>query len=218
VSDQGTAIRSVCREHHHEQFLCLRHFLACLKRKAWSEAIGNLIRCGVSEDFACLCAEHEPRFLQALEAGSESPVAKRLRKLLANVRLGLISGHVAVVDGVKWRALSMIERLTARLPSTSNALESFQGHGNEQTPRRNEFVPAMVRVAEMMIRKTLSFPTALAHGFGRAVRLSRRRAKYGGPAVLESERVQYGTTLDYCGCAQTCHLAAMYRTACPCSH
>jgi hypothetical protein len=102
VSDQGTALRSVCRQHRNEQFLCLRHFLVSLTRNVWSEEIGNLIRCGVSQDFDCLCAEYEPRFLQALEAGSGSPVAKRLRKLLANVGLGLISGHVAVVDGVKW--------------------------------------------------------------------------------------------------------------------
>jgi hypothetical protein len=70
----------------------------------------------------------------------------------------------------------MIQRLTARFPSTSNALESFHGHGNEQTPRRNEFVPVMVRAAEMIIRKTLSLPTALVDGFGTAVRLAWRRA------------------------------------------
>jgi hypothetical protein len=184
----------------------------------WSEEIGNLIRCRVSQDFDRLCAEYEPRFLQALEAGFESPGTKRLLKLLANVGLRLTFGHIAIVDDVKWRAVSMIERITARLPSTSNALESFHGHGNEQTPRRNEFVPAIIRVADMMIRKTLSFPTALADSFGRVVRLSRRREKYGDPPVLESESVQYGTTLDYCGCGETCHLAAMYRTACPCSH
>jgi hypothetical protein len=101
VSDRGTTLRSVYRQRRNEQFLCLRHFLVSLKRKVWSEEIGNLIRCGVSQDFDCLRAEYEPRLLQALEAGSGSPVAKRPRKLLANFGLGLISGHVVVVDGVK---------------------------------------------------------------------------------------------------------------------
>jgi hypothetical protein len=218
VSDQGTALRSVCTQHGSDQFPCLRHVLVSEKRKVWSDEIGNLIRCRVGDDFARLCAEYEPRLSRALDAGSGSPGVKRLGKLLARVGLGLRWGRIAILDMGKWRALLMMERVTARLPSTSNALESFHGHGKEQTPPRNEFVPAMVRVPEMMIRKTVSFETALADGFGRAVRLSRRRASYGDLAIQEGESGPYGTTLEDCRCAETCHLAAMYRTACPCSH
>jgi hypothetical protein len=218
VSDQGTALCSVCQHHQNDQFLCLRHFLRSLKHRMWSEEIGNLIRCRAPDDFERLCAEYQTRFSSALDIGPTSPEARRLRKLLGKVGLNVAAGRIIVVNHNKWRSISMMERVVVSLPSTSNALESFHGHGNEQTPRRNEFIPAVIRIGEMMRQKTLSFAISLEQGFKRSVRLARRRAKSTDATILDAEIGQYGTTLDHCACGETCHLAAMYRTDCPCSH
>jgi hypothetical protein len=69
-----------------------------------------------------------------------------------------------------------------------------------------------------MIRKTLSFRTALEDNFGVMIRVASRRTKHTDSQVLASDRIQYRTALDHCDCGKTCHLSAMYRTACPCGH
>jgi hypothetical protein len=112
----------------------------------------------------------------------------------------------------------MMERVQFRLPSIINALESFHSHGNKETPRCNDFILSVVLVATMMTRKTLSFETALQDSFRVLIRTARRRAKFTGTAILASEAQQHHTTLEHCGCAETCHLSEMYRTPSPCSH
>jgi hypothetical protein len=217
VSDQGRALRAVYALHGNEQFFCLRHFLVSLKLKIWSDDVGNLIRCCVRGNFERLCAIYQRHFAEAL-VSRHSPKATRLVKVLGNMGLSFEEGRIVSQDGSKWRAVSMMERVPVRLPSTSNGRESLHGHGNEATPRRNEFIASLIRVASMMIRKTLSFQTALEDNFGVMTRVGSRRTKHPDPQVLASERIQYCTTLDHCDCGETCHLSAMYRTACPYSH
>jgi hypothetical protein len=217
VSDQGTALRAVCAEHAHPQFFCLRHFLVSLKCKLWSNEIGNLIRCRVHHDFRNLCRQYEPRFAEALrDPGSAR--AKRLGKVLQTVGLAMSADGIVVSEQSKWASISMMERVSTRLPSTSNALESFHGHGNAQTPRRNDFLPSMVRVSAMMIRKTLSFRAALENSFRLVMRKARRRAKLMDPAILASEAAQYATSREHCDGGETSQLSAMYRMSCPCRH
>jgi hypothetical protein len=38
-----------------------------------------------------------------------------------------------------------------QITKATNALESSYGHGNEETPRRNDFFPSVARVATVMI-------------------------------------------------------------------
>jgi hypothetical protein len=60
----------------------------------------------------------------------------------------------------------MMERVTFKLPSTLNALEFFDGSGNRETSRRNEFIPSLMHVAVIMIRKRLSFDNVMQDSFG----------------------------------------------------
>jgi hypothetical protein len=217
ISDKGRALRTVCALHGNEQFSYLRHFLVSLKLKIWSDEVGNFIRCRVRGDFERLCAIYQRRFAETL-VSRHSPEMICLVKILGNVGLSFEEGRIIVQDGSKWRAVSMMERVPVRLPSTSNGLESFHGHENEANPRRNEFIPSLIRVASMMICKTLSFRTALEDDFGGMIRVAGRRTKHTDPQVFASEGIQYRTTLDHCDCGETCHLSAMYRTTCPWSH
>jgi hypothetical protein len=105
----------------------------------------------------------------------------------------------------------MMERVQFRLPSTTNVMKSFHGHGNEETPRRNDFIPSVVRVATMMIRKTLSYEAALHESFRVMIRTARRRTKFRDATILVSEVQQYHTTLKHCDCGETGHLSETYR-------
>jgi hypothetical protein len=145
VSDQGSASRAVCNRHRNEQFFCLRHFLVSLKLNVWSDEIGNLVRCRVLLDCQRLCTTYEIRFAEAL-LSPQSPVARQLLKMLGKVGLSFDMSRTPIQDSQKWRSVSMMERVAVKLPSTSNGLESFHGHGNETTPRRNEFIPSLACV------------------------------------------------------------------------
>jgi hypothetical protein len=147
-----------------------------------------------------------------------SPEAIRLVKVLGNVRLSFEEDCIIVQDGSKWRPVSTMGLVPVRLPITSNSLKSFHGHGNKATPRCNKCIPSLIRVAPMMIRKTLSFRTALKDNYGVIIRVASCRTRHADVQVLADERIQYHTTLDHCDCGETCHLSAMYRTSCLCSH
>jgi hypothetical protein len=89
----------------------------------------------------------------------------RLGKTLAKIGLAVDGGAIVISNQATRRSISMMEQVQFRLPRTTNALESFHWHGNEETPRWNDFVPSVVRIATMMIRKTLLFETALQDSF-----------------------------------------------------
>jgi hypothetical protein len=213
VSDQGSALRAVCGQHKNPQFFCLHHVLVNLKRKRFSEEVGNLVRCRVREDYDRLCAVYTPIF-----AAAEGANARLLVRTLAKVGLAFESGEIRKSNRALWESVSMMTRVVHRLPSTSNALESAHGHANEDTPRRNEFLASVRRVGLLMIRKTFSFRQALKHNFRATVFKAHRRYELMDRDLMRLEIEQYGTALDGCGCGETVHLSLMYRTQCPCSH
>jgi hypothetical protein len=110
VSDQGSAFRAICNRHRSEQFFCLSHFLVSLKLKVWSDEIGNLVRCRVLSDFQRFCATYEIRFAEAL-LSPQSPVARRLLKMLGRVELSFDMGRITIQDSQNWCSVSMMERL-----------------------------------------------------------------------------------------------------------
>jgi hypothetical protein len=160
--------------------------------------------------------QHEPRFAEAVQ--DPRSTTKRLCKVLENVGFAMTTGRIIISNRPKWISISMIETVSTRLPSASNTLESFHGHGNEQTPRWNDFMPLIVRVAAMMIRKTLAFRTAFEDMFGLMVRKTQKYAKFTDPNILAIKSAHYGTTPGHCRCGETCHKSAMSRNSCPCGH
>jgi hypothetical protein len=161
--------------------------------------------------------QYEPRFAEVL-LDPKSARAKRRAKVLQKVGLAITNGRIVISNEPRWTSISMIERVSTRLPSTTNALESFHGHGNEQTPRRNDFLPSILRVATMMTGKTLGFRAALEDTFALMIRKARRRARAIDPMILGREAEHYGTTPGHCRCGETCHSSAIYGISCPCSH
>jgi hypothetical protein len=88
--------------------------------------------------------EYAPRFAEVLQDPA-SPTAVRLGKTLAKIGLAVDGGAIVVIEQAIWRSISIMERIQFRLRSITNAVESFHGHGNEETPHRNDFIPSVVR-------------------------------------------------------------------------
>jgi hypothetical protein len=93
VCDQSSALRAVCTRHGNQQFICLRHLLLTLKRKLFSEEVGQLVRCRVQDDYDRLCGLYAPIF--AVAEGSD---ARLLCRTLAKVGLAFDAGVIAQFD------------------------------------------------------------------------------------------------------------------------
>jgi hypothetical protein len=89
--------------------------------------------------------EYAARFAKSLQDPA-SPRAVRLGKTLAKIGLVVDGGAIVISNQARWPSISMMGRVQFRLSSTINVLESFHGHGNEETPRRNDFIPSMARI------------------------------------------------------------------------
>jgi hypothetical protein len=148
VCDQGSALHAVCERHDRPQFFCLRHVLVNLKRKLFSEEVGNLVRCGVQGDYNGLCEAYTH-----ISAAAEGSDTHQLFRTLAKVGLAFESGEIRQSAPDLWESVSMMTRVMRRLPSTSKALESAHGHANEDTPRRNALLASIQRVGAMMNQK-----------------------------------------------------------------
>jgi hypothetical protein len=72
-------------------------------------------------------------------------------KILAKIVLAMDGDAIAISTDKIWKSISMMGRIEFKLPSILNALELFHGSENEETSRRNDFVPWVVSVATMII-------------------------------------------------------------------
>jgi hypothetical protein len=111
-SDQGSALKSVGRRPPRHLF-CLRLVLPNLVETCgrFAGLIGNLIRAGAQQEL--------------------------------NLLVGLVvhTGEMCYEDPdrIRWRQMSMLERVGRNMPSTSHTIEGMNGHINEYICRRDTF-------------------------------------------------------------------------------
>jgi hypothetical protein len=64
--------------------------------------------------------------------------------------------------------VSTLQKIIEGLPNTSGALESFNGHRNEDTPRNNTFIGSVYRTAEHMDHSIAAWSMQVRHNFNQA--------------------------------------------------
>ena len=57
------------------------------------------------------------------------------------------------MDEDRWDEVSQLMRIKHKMPSTTNALEAFHGHLNDDVPRRNEFWASLFRIITSLMKK-----------------------------------------------------------------
>jgi hypothetical protein len=212
-SDQGSALATLCRKHQQIHLLCLRHFLVSLKQRRFSLQVGNLVKCRSEMEFQTLKDVYQSEFSEII-----GDARKELNQTLAKAGLGFNGFEIVIIDHIKWDAVSMMQRVRTRMPSTTNALESTHGHLNEAISRRNPFWTSMLTIIDMMFFKVHHFEETLKHNWNRAVRSSMKRFRSVPAAQMAEEADAFNATLEDCQCAETVHLSALYHAHLPCSH
>jgi hypothetical protein len=212
-SDQGSALKAICNKYQNTHLACIRHLLVSLKQHHFSFQVGNLVKCRTIKDFVTLKELYQPEFSRA--SGTEK---SDLTKLLKKIGLRLESEIIMITDEIRWKEVSMIERIQTKMPPTTNALESTHGHLNEMTPRRNLFFKSLFRIAKMMIQKTFHYEQSLKQNFHSATRKAKQRCKRINEDQMKNEQAFYETGDSQCECGEMIHYSAMYRVSMPCSH
>jgi hypothetical protein len=214
LSDQGTALRALCDDHHQRQLFCLRHFLRSLKMKTFSLAVGNLVKCRTEDEFHSLRRLYEGQFRAVVDAAG----LKLLKRTLNKAGRGWAEGEIVIEDEVRWNVVSMWRRIPTRLPSTTNSLEATHGHLNEAISRRNPFWQSMGILYGSVSDKVQHFDVALVQGFRLALKRYSRRCRDLPKERMDEECMDFGTSIEACSCGETVHLSSCYRTDIPCGH
>ena len=213
-SDQGSALRAVCDGFEKTHFACLRHFLVSLKTKCFSFQLGKLLSCCSLTEFNTLMDIYS----QALRTIDNEKTMKEIQSVLFKAGLTFDGREVVIVDEDKLNRVSMIKRVEARMPSTTNSLESSHGHLNSKLPRHNAFWPSLQRIATSITDKTFRYNEMMKHNYSRIKRDVKYRAKkYAGPNIQDQIR-RFNSTIDSCECGETKLQSALLRINIPCSH
>jgi hypothetical protein len=173
ASDQGLALMSIGKRHP-RHLLCLRHFLVSLKQNQFSFQVGQLVKVQCLAEARCLKEAFEAEF-RAVTARVERQL---LLKTLGKAGLRLTDDQITIGDAKRWEAVSLIHRATTRMPSTTNSIESTNGHLNDATTRNNPFWGSRSLLVEMMFRRVRGFRELLQRGFRRAVKKGVKRAVF----------------------------------------
>ena len=213
-SDQGTALKAVCDTFQKIHLACLRHFLVSLGSHPFSYQIGKLISCRNDFELDTLIAHYNSCFKKI----EDEKMLKDLRKVLTKIGMSFDENGLHISNLTQWKKISVKERISLRMPSTTNALESTHGHINAKLPRRNEFWFSLHRLVVHLTSKDLNFSDRLKANYNRAKRISLRRAAQVSRALIEKECEFFSTTIESCSCAETILESSMLRIDLPCSH
>ena len=213
-SDQGSALKAVCDSFQKTHLACLRHFKVSLKCNCFSFQLGNLLSCSSQFEFEKLLSVYS----EAIGYITDEETMKSIQKTLQKAGLCFSNKEIIINDQKKWEKVSMLKRIEARMPSTTNSLEATHGHLNSLLPRRNEFWSSLYRLVKSIADKDFRFKEMLIHNYQRIKRNVKYRAKNTPFDIMNQEREYFATTLDSCKCGETKHQSALLRINIPCSH
>ena len=214
-SDQGSALRAVCEDHGNEHLACLRHLLVSLKNDEYGYQVGNLVKCHTDFEWDLLIKDYTIEFSAEKDPKKFEELIRKLHK----VGLDFADNAITILDEDRWKQVSQKERKFYRMPSTSNALEAFHGHLNEDVPRRNEFWSSLFRIITSMMKKTFNYKESVHHNYQYTKRkIKAHNARLKNSKTLQSQMVHYETTEEKCQCGDSDLESALFRCNIPCCH
>jgi hypothetical protein len=162
LSDQGAALKAIGGRHPLHLF-CLGHLLQVLDKYKHGQAIGNIVKACGRKEFEMLCRLYVRYFRIIFTRGGAE--WKDLQLCMKTVGMAFLDGQVEIVNHSRWRQVSMLERVGTKMPATSNAIGSLNGHINGITPTSNAFWRSFTRLANIILRKWEGFHRCLLHNF-----------------------------------------------------
>jgi hypothetical protein len=224
-SVQGSGLRKFAKDYHATQGFCLCHFLARLKDRTFGHFVSYFVKAQIVKEFELLRKAYCP---QVHEAIRRIPLTglKRAQAEFAKAGLGIIfrpgkqTPSIWIINQERWEQVSNIYKLQDCLPTTTNCLESINGHHNENTPRRNEFWASVFRLSMMVDHGIAAFSASVRHIFNSAIRRAVMFMLTIGTSEMTAQKAHYHTNAETrtCDCGISAYFTRMYRTFVPCCH
>jgi hypothetical protein len=215
-SDQGAALKAICKENQNAHRVCLRHFLARLKDPYFSVYIAELVRARTVGEFNMI-RESYFKFLQSAIRGNPD-LRQAAEREFRKAGLAFNDQEIFIADPQRWAEFSMLTRIDERIPPTTNSIESINGHLNEVTPRRNTFWGSMCRLASMIEKSIERYSDSVRHNYHFACQRSLRESQSMGQTELHAQSCFYNATIEHCSCGRTLHYTRMFEKEMPCPH
>jgi hypothetical protein len=141
-----------------------------------------------------------------------------LMRCRKTVGLEMARGCLRISDSRRWEAVSILTRVSTKMPSTTNTLECFNGRCNAMTPHFNTFCGSLHRIVDMVMGTTDRFSGCLRENYPYECREEVKRCCSVGAMKIQKEVAFSQTTPGRCTCWETNHLSAIDGVEMPDSH
>ena len=112
----------------------------------------------------------------------------------------------------------MLSRCNYKMPLTPNSLESFHGHLNKRTPRRNGFWASIQRLAKSFIMRTQSTNKMIRHNYSYTMNNTLKRMRAMTKDKMIEQQEFYSTRDNHCNCGENKLISSIMEVDIPCCH
>lgn len=102
-----------------------------------------------------------------------------------------------ITDEEEWLKVSMLQRISFQVQSTTNSLEAMHGHMNHKTPRGNQFFEGFDRICKSLDSKYSKVSGRIAHNFDYIKRKTKKKLN-NISEILESSCSFYDADTNSC--------------------
>jgi hypothetical protein len=113
LSDQGAALKAIGRRQPLHLF-CLCHLLQGLNKYKHRQPIGNIVKARGRKEFEVLYRLYARHFCIILTRGGAE--WNYLQLCMKTVGMTFLNGQVQIVNHIRWRQVSMLERVGTKMP------------------------------------------------------------------------------------------------------
>ena len=226
--DQGKALRSAINLFKMTHLVCLRHLLKNLHFSPYSFHAKQLIEASTKVDYDSAVKNISQIFYKAIDRERNCQNKKKpprsiegeIKKVLDKIGLfySFELNKIDIKDQKRWEELSLQFRPKLKMPSTTNSLESYHGHLNKLTPRRNNFYSALCRLSCNLMNHNKNYSKRIKHNYEYLKRSINKEFKATNEQRMISEMEFYETTDSECQCSSTKLASAQLELNIPCKH
>ena len=198
------------------QLSCLRHFLAKLKKLDYFFEIKQLLKCTSQFDFENCIQNLINHFKNICNENPDE--FTKINKILGKIGLQYAGDQITIENEEKWKRVSLLHRVDANMPSTTNTLEAMHGHINENCPRRNSFFSAIQRLICELDSKYQKINLRVKHNYNYTKNATIKKMQNTNQAEMLKMITFYETTEGHCKCGENKLQSSNFKIDIPCMH
>lgn len=137
--------------------------MTSLNKRKYEYEVTNLIQCTSQFELDNSFQLFSEKFDEIV---NENPnKLKILYNELSNIGLQIINKKIIYENHARWDEVSQLSKIKYRMPTATNSLESYHGHLNHKTPRRNTFYTSIFKINQFLTMKYTNIKKRISHNY-----------------------------------------------------